>query len=384
MSAITAERPSTGLRTPLTALRFLFLVNGIGAASWAPLVPSVKSGLALSEADLGFTLLFGGIGTLIGLPLVTIAMVRLGCCRTVAIGTAMLVVVLPCMLLAPAQSLLAVTLLGFGMALATQGMSGNTYAADLEKALKRPLMSSFHAFYSLGGLAGALGVSGMLKLGLPPAACMAVVAVFVALSGLLTIPRLPPEPVEGRHAGRVFAMPQGAAWLIGFFCFVSFLGEGSIADWSAVFLHSARRFDIGDAGLGYAGFAVAMTVSRLSGDGLIHRLGRVRLLAVGGALAALGLAMAATLPFGTAGVIGFAMVGLGAGNVVPILFSAASRLPNLSPVIAIPAVSTFGCIGFLVGPASIGLIAHHTSLPVALFCVAVLFATVTVGARVAR
>jgi fucose permease len=384
VSVVAAEKSLTQPRDALVALRFIFLVNGIGAASCAPLIPILKTNLALSEADLGLTLLFAGIGTLIGMPVVTLLMVRLGCRVTVALGTAGLVLVLPAMMIAPSQAVLSGLLLWFGIALATQGMAGNTFAADIEKALARPLMSSFHAFYSLGGLVGALAVSGLLKLGFSAFSCILFVVVFVGVSALVTLPRLPPEPEGGRTAGRVFAMPRGRAWILGFFCFVSFLGEGSITDWGAVFLRFDRGFDASSAGLGYAGFAVAMSLSRLLGDLLIHRFGRVRVLAFGGSLAALGLTFIVAVPWGTVGLFGFLMVGFGAGNTVPILFSVASRLPTLSPVIAIPAISTFGCIGFLIGPATIGLIAHVTSLPLALFCVALLFATVAAGARVAR
>ena len=365
----------------LAAVRAVFLVNGIAAASWAPLVPVAKTALGLSDADLGVTLLFGGIGTLIGMPTVTLAMVRMGCKATTVVGSLMLAAVLPAMMLAPNQAALSVALLFFGLSLAVQGMAANTFASNLERATGRPLMSSFHAFYSLGGLAGALSVGGLLKIGMSPVGCMLGVSGVLLAGSALLIPRLPPESrATRRTGGKVFAMPKGAAWLIGFFCFVSFLGEGSVTDWSAVFLRFHRGFAEADGGLGYAGFAVAMTISRLTGGHAIRRFGHTSVLG-GGALAAAGFTLAAAIPVGWVGVTGFALVGLGAGNIVPILFSAAARLPNLSPMIAIPAVSTFGCVGFLVGPSMIGLIAEHTGVPGALFCVAVLFSLVALGAR---
>lgn len=382
MTSSVAPRAVGYDRLTLLAVRAVFLVNGIAAASWAPLVPSAKLGLGLSEADLGLTLLFGGIGTLIGMPAVTVSMVRLGCKATTLIGSVLLALVLPAMIAAPNQAALAAALLVFGLSLAVQGMAANTFASDLERAMGRPLMSSFHAFYSLGGLIGALAVGAMLRLGLPPIGCVLVVSGTLVVCSASLIPRLPRESGASRPAaGRVFALPRGAAWLLGFFCFVSFLGEGSVTDWSAVFLRFSRGFAEADGGWGYAGFAVAMTMSRMTGDLVIRRFGRAPVLGGGGALAALGLTLGAAIPVGWVGVLGFALVGLGAGNIVPILFSAAARLPNLSPMIAIPAVSTFGCVGFLVGPAMIGVIAEHTGVPGALFCVALLFSTVAMGAR---
>ena len=385
MSAVVAaDREATGLRDPLLAIRMLFLVNGIAAASWAPLVPAAKAGLGLSDGALGSTLLFGGIGTLIGMPLVSAGMVKFGCRPVVAVGSCLLVAVLPCLLAAPSQAFLALALLMFGLSLAMQGIAGNAFAVDIEKAQGRPLMSSFHAFYSLGGLAGAFFVSRLLKFGVSPVGCMLTVGVVLAAAAATFTRWLPAESKEPRSAGPVFAMPKGAAWLIGFFCFISFLGEGSVGDWSANFLHDARGFDLGDAASGYIAFAVAMTVCRLTGDAIIRRFGRVRVLAVGAALSAFGIALAVTVPLGEAGVLGFAILGLGAGNTVPILFSAAGRLPNMPPTVSIPAVATLGCIGFLVGPASIGFIADVTGLPTALFGIAVLFALIAFGARAAR
>jgi len=380
MSSRVLAADASGVdRHTLLAVRAVFLINGIAAASWAPLVPIAKTALGLSDADLGMTLLFGGVGTLIGMPTVTLAMVRIGCKATTVVGSAMLAAVLPAMMLAPNQALLAVALLFFGLSLAVQGMAANTFASDLERTTGRPLMSSFHAFYSLGGLAGALAVGGLLKIGVSPVGCMLAVSGVLLVGSALLIPRLPTE--SRAPGGKVFAIPKGAAWLIGFFCFVSFLGEGSVTDWSAVFLRFHRGFAEADGGLGYAGFAVAMTLSRLTGGLAIRRFGRTAVLGGGGALAATGFALATTVPVGWVGVTGFALVGLGAGNIVPILFSAAARLPNLSPMIAIPAVSTFGCVGFLVGPSMIGLIAEHLGVPGALFCVALLFALVALGSR---
>lgn len=383
MSAVAADREAAGLRDPLLAIRMLFLVNGIAAASWAPLVPAAKAGLGLSDGALGVTLLFGGIGSLIGMPLVSSGMVRFGCRPVVVVGSCLLVAVLPCLLAAPSQAFLALALLTFGIALAIQGIAGNAYAVDLEKARQRPLMSSFHAFYSLGGLAGAFVVSRLLKLGVSPLGCMLAVSALLAMAAATFTRRLPPESKEPRTSGPVFAMPKGAAWLIGFFCFISFLGEGSVNDWSANFLHEARGFDLGDAASGYIAFAVSMTICRLTGDAIIHRFGRVRVLAGGALLSAFGIALAVTVPIGPVGVLGFAILGLGAGNTVPILFSAAGRLPNLPPTVSIPAVATLGCIGLLVGPASVGFIADLTGLPTALFGIAVLFALIALGARAA-
>jgi predicted MFS family arabinose efflux permease len=181
-----------------------------------------------------------------------------------------------------------------------------------------------------------------------------------------------------------FARPPAAALLLGFLCLIVFLTEGAMLDWSAVFLRSARHFDLADAGLGYAAFSVAMATGRLLGDRITAALGPGRVVRVGSLAAAAGLALATALPWPATALAGFVLVGLGAANIVPVLFSAAGRIAGASPGVSIATVTTFGYAGMLAGPAAIGFAARATSLSLALGGIAGLLLLVAAAAPVVQ
>jgi predicted MFS family arabinose efflux permease len=165
---------------------------------------------------------------------------------------------------------------------------------------------------------------------------------------------------------------------------VVFLAEGAMLDWSAVFLRSARGFDIAGAGLGYAAFSIAMAGGRLLGDRLTAVLGPTRIVRHGSLLAAAGFLLATALPWAVTSLAGFFLVGLGASNIVPVLFSAAGRLPGTAAGVSIATVTALGYSGMLAGPALIGFIAQATSLPLALSGIAASLLVVAASAAIVR
>lgn len=168
---------------------------------------------------------------------------------------------------------------------------------------------------------------------------------------------------------------------IGILCFIMFLAEGSMLDWSALFLTTLRGVEHSQAGLGYALFSITMTLGRLNGDRVVNSLGRYRVLLLGSLCAAVGLSLAIAFNHATVSLVGFMLVGLGASNVVPILFSAAGNQRDMPANLAIASVTTVGYAGILAGPALIGFIAQFSSLTVAFACVAALLLAVTASAR---
>ncbi|CAM5565254.1 hypothetical protein [Rhodanobacter lindaniclasticus] len=179
-------------------------------------------------------------------------------------------------------------------------------------------------------------------------------------------------------------MPRGIVLVLGLLCFISFLAEGAMLDWSAVFLREFRGFDVATAGIGYAGFSVAMALVRLAGDRIVTRLGPVLTVRLGACVAAGGFLLAALVAWPPAALIGFALIGLGAANIVPVMFGAAGRLLGASPGISIATVTTLGYAGLLSGPALIGFLAQASSLPVALAAVAGLLLLTAASARLVR
>jgi predicted MFS family arabinose efflux permease len=385
--AIPAVRGGpSALHAASTATRFFFLLAGVGMASWAPMVPFAKAQLSLDDAQLGIVLLCMGFGSTGAMPLASFLSHRYGNRITMTISALLVCAALPLLTVAPSPVLLGGGLVFFGGSLGTLDVAMNSHAVDVEKLHGQPLMSGFHGLFSLGGLAGAAGVAALLGFGVPLVACAVAVSCLLGLLVLTQARKLiGPERIDEGAAQRPkFALPSSTALLLGCLCLVVFLAEGAMLDWSAVFLRSARGFDIAGAGLGYAAFSIAMAGGRLLGDRLIVALGPTRVVRHGSLLAAAGLLLATALPWAVTSLAGFFLVGLGASNIVPVLFSAAGRLPGTAAGVSIATVTALGYSGMLAGPALIGFIAQATSLPLALSGIAVSLLAVGAAAAIVR
>lgn len=380
MSEQTTSRPGSAS----LATRLIFLVVGIATSSWAPMVPYAQARLGLNDAQLGLVLLAFGGGSVVSMPMVGWLAPRYGNNRVIAVAGVLLCLALPALALASTPLWLAAGLFYFGAMIGAVDVAMNAHAVDVERADGRPMMSGFHGLFSIGGLAGAGAISGMLALGMPLLKCALYVSVLLAVIVISQRNRLLTDThrVPGERVG--FRLPHGLLLLIGALCFISFLAEGAMLDWSALLLRDFRGYSAAFAGIGYACFSVAMAVGRLTGDRVVKRLGPVWTVRLGALLASLGLLMSALMPWHVLTLPGFVLIGLGAANVVPVMFSAAGRLPNVAPAVSIAAVTTIGYAGLLLGPALIGFIAHGSSLPTALAIVAGLLLLVAVSAGIVR
>lgn len=345
--------------------RLAFLAAGLAMSAWAPLVPFAKERLALGEADLGLLLLCLGAGSLMAMPVTGLLASRFGCRVVVLVSGAFVCLVLPGLAMAPTPMLLGATLFAFGAALGTLDVAMNVQAVIVERESGGALMSGFHGLFSVGGFIGAGLMALMLWAGMTPVGASVAVSSLVALSLLAGAPHLLREPDAGEGHGSMFVVPHGAVIFIGVLCFLCFLAEGAILDWSALLLTSEQGMDATRAGLGYAAFAAAMTVGRLTGDRVVSRLGGKRVLLLGGLCSAAGFFVAVLAPSAPLALVGFLLVGLGASNVVPILFTAAGNQSAMPAGLAIGAITTLGYAGILAGPAVIGFVAHAVSLNLA-------------------
>lgn len=361
------------------ATRCLFLVAGFAAAVWASLVPVAKQRIGLDEATLGLVLLCLGMGSLLAMPAAGALSTRFGCRLVLVVASGLICATLPLLAVVPSVSTLAILLFAFGMALGAADCVVNVQAVIVEKVSARPLMSGFHGFYSLGGIVGAAGTSLLMMAGVSPlgstliAVLAMLSAVVLAYRGLLAYG----NPVEGPP----FAIPRGVVLFIGVLCFIVFLVEGSMLDWSGVFLAGQHGMSPAKAGFGFASFSLAMTVARLTGDAMVARLGRRNIVTGGGLLAMAGIVLATLVPSWPVALLGYALVGLGCANIVPVLFTAAGRQTTMPQAVAIPAITSIGYAGILAGPAGIGFIAHHSSLSIAFLIVAGLMGVVAVSGR---
>lgn len=363
----------------------VFFINGFGFASWVVRIPAVQEKLALSEGLLGIALLGIAFGSLFSMPLAGWLVSRLGS-RPVVGTTALLAApALPLLALAPSLPLLVLALVLNGITVGALDVAMNAQAVVVEKEYGRPIMSSFHAAFSFGGLAGAAsgGLVASLEVGIAPhlfgvAVLMAIAAV-VAYRALLPASADVSADVAGE--GSAFARPTRALVGLGIVAFCVLLGEGAMADWSAVYLRGTLETGPGFAATGYAAFSLAMAAGRLSGDRLTERLGSARLVRGGAILAAGGLGLALAIGQPLIALIGFACAGAGFSIIFPAALSAAGRTGETATGPAIAAVSTAGYLGFLVGPPAIGFVAELLGLGIALYIVVLLSATVAVLAR---
>jgi len=364
------------------ATRAAFFLPGFATAAWAPLVPFAKTRTQLDEASLGLVLLCLGAGSLLAMPLAGALAARHGC-RAVMVATlAMVIAALPLLAIAPSPWTLGLALFVFGAGVGACDCVMNIQAVIVERESGRPMMSGFHAFYSIGGAVGAAAVTLLLSAALPP--LLVCVAGSVAMALLLGVSVRHWRRDRAEAGAPVFALPHGVVLAIGVLCFVAFLAEGTMLDWSAVFLHEVQQVPPDRAGLGFMTFAIAMTVTRLVGDGVVGRLGRLRAILLGSIVAALGfgvITFASALPVALAG---YALIGLGCANIVPALFSMAGNQKAMPESLAIPAITTLGYAGVLAGPALIGFIAQASSLVVAFCLVAAAVLLVGIAARWVR
>ena len=270
----------------------------------------------------------------------------------------------------------------FGAGLGTVDSTVNLQAVIVERASGKTMMSGFHGLFSLGGIVGAAGVSALLGLGLSPLQATLVVIVITLAALLKAAPHLLPYGSES--SGPAFAVPHGVVLFIGCLCFIVFLAEGAVLDWSAVFLSAERGLDEAYAGLGYAAFALTMTAGRLTGDAIVRRLGATRVIVAGGALAAAGTFLATLSPAWEMALLGYALIGAGCSNIVPVLYTAVGKQKVMPEHIAVPAITTLGYAGILAGPAVIGFIAHGSSLATAFLLIGVLLAAVAISGKILR
>ncbi len=341
--------------------RLAFLAAGMAMSAWAPLVPYAKVRTGVEAAQLGLLLLCLGIGSLLAMPVTGVLAARFGCRRVIMWSGLGCAVVFPFLAIAPSAPLLALTLFLFGATIGTLDVSMNVQAVIVEKDYGGALMSGFHGMFSVGGIVGAGAMSAMLWLGMDIISASVVMTIAVALVLLAAGPTLLREAPAAERDAPLLVVPRGAVILIGVLCMFVFLAEGAVLDWSAVMLTNSGMSSA-QGGLGYAAFAVAMTIGRLNGDRIVQRWGGRRILLLGGLAAATGFLIVVLAPSAWLALVGFLLIGFGASNIVPVLFTAAGSQKDMPASLAVSAISTIGYAGILAGPGLIGFVAHAVGL----------------------
>jgi predicted MFS family arabinose efflux permease len=369
--------------TPRAATFGTFFVNGAIVGTWVGQIPFAQERLDISKSVLGLALLCMALGALLAMPLTGQVLDRRSSATTTRAITLVYVPLLALPLVAPSPLLLGAALLVFGAANGAMDVAMNAHGVAVEKTLGTPIMSSLHAGWSFGGLAGAGGVAFAVQAGLDPRVEGLVAGFVVWLAALVITARLGPASAHSEHGPAGFALPSRGVLLIGALCFLVMMTEGAMGDWSGIYLRGDLDGGAAAAATGFAGFSLGMALARLAGDGLARRWGAGRLLTAGMALVTIALGATLLIANASLAVVGFALVGIGIANAVPLLFSAAGRVPPAGPSLA--AVFTLGYTGFIVGPPLIGVVADATSLPLALGALCAAALTVTLlGGRAAE
>lgn len=380
MTALDAAQQNKHARSLQWATRTVFLINGLGMSAWAPLVPFVRDRLSLNGALLGALLLCLGIGSLIAMPLTGSLVARLGCRRVMLCSTLLILLMLPLLATLTWTPGMAAALMLFGAGLGTLDVAMNYQAVEVEKAAGRPMMSGFHAFFSLGGILGAGTVSLLISVSLTP--LLATAAVMAAMLVLLLV-SLPATLNERLHQPDQpwLVRPRGWVAFLGLLCFILFLAEGAVLDWGALLLLQNKLMPAAHAGLGYAVFSIAMTLGRFSGDKVIQRFGRYPVMLTGALAAAVGVALLVLSPWPALALLAFLLLGFGLANTVPMLFNAAGNQQDMPANLAISAMTTLGYAGILSGPALIGFLSQSIGLNSTFLLIALLLLAVAASAR---
>ncbi len=331
---------------------------------WASQLPRVKAIFLLTDSGLAVIVLCFAIGAILTMPITGALTSRFGSVRTVvATGLASAVSLV---LLGAAGSyswLLAATLLT-GMAIGGLDVAMNTQPTVIEGVWGRPIMSGVHGWFSLGGLAGAAAGGALTE---ASASFQAVISMAAALNLIsilggaswLGVARTPTS-----WSG--FAWPRREVLGIGLLCLLAFLLEGAVFDWTAVYMHDVAGSSLGAASAGFGGFSLSMAAGRFAGDAFTRRIGPMYVVAYGAGLTAGGIALACAIPNPTVVTVGLTLAGLGQANIVPVLFSAAGRLPGIPSGAGVAMAATMGYGAFVVGPPAIGLLADAIGLRLAL------------------
>lgn len=359
--------PSRQTELP-SAISKWFLVNGFVVAGWIAHIPRQKVALQTSPGPLGLALLCMAVGSIFGMMAAPRMIGRLGAGRAAWMAGFAFAMLVPFPLLAGSVPLLGLALLAFGTMHGLMDVTMNAAAAACEKDVGRPLMSSFHGWFSVGMVAGVSGGVAALKAGLPPAAHAAlVIAVAAGLllsarpSGSLT------RSAEGVSAGWLASMNRQTLALSAL-AFVCLFLEGAMADWSGLL---AGEFGAGAdvASVAYVAFTATWAGGRFAGDRLTRRIGDVNVVRIGGWLAAVGVGFGLWTGASIGVTVGCGIVGLGLANAVPILFRAAAALDPTGRAAGLALVTGVGYTGFLVGPPLVGFTAEAVGLPRAMFLV---------------
>lgn len=371
------DRPIAAARW---AISTIFLLNGTGIGLWAAHVPVVQARAGLDTGVLGMLLLTIAAGAMASMPLAGWLSTRWGS-RRATLASAFAFAVMTAVLICASHPVgVFFAAFAFGASNGALDVAMNANASEVEIARGVPTMSSFHAFFSLGGLVGAALGGLLIQGGFGDGSGALATSVVIIAATLVVMRRVMTGPASAAHTSH-FALPRGPALFLGLLALLCMAVEGALVDWSALLLTERTGATPASAAIGYSAFSIAMAACRFAGDRLTVRFGAANVMVSGGVAILLGLLIAVLGTHYAVAAVGFALVGLGAANVVPLIFAAAARTPGMSAGGGVATAATVGYTGFLMGPPVIGWVAAHTNIAVALGGLSLAGAVIAFNAR---
>lgn len=346
---------------PALAVGFMFSSSSLLFGTWVASIPGIKQRLAFTDGSLGLSLLLSPLGAITGMLLSTRVFSKVAVGRWMIFGYSLLSCIMITQINSVNRVMFWCCLYFFGCTSFLNGVSANATVNLLEKKYGRLMMSTCHGMYSLGGALSAGLAAVLFSINVPSGWQIVLVA-----STIITVIFFNRHHLLANtqiiHSRSGIKLPSLTILGISFICMITFMAEGCVADWSAIYLREILDSPKVFASLGYAGFSIAMTVGRLNGDHLIARTGSKKIVIAGCLLAATGFLVVVFAPVVIVAIAGYVFVGLGCSCIVPVLFSASANIPGVSTVEGFAMVTTGGLIGFLTGPSLIGFISEKADL----------------------
>ncbi|MCI0999913.1 MFS transporter [Ochrobactrum sp. C6C9] len=390
MEQVSGREDTAPSRAPMitkerVAVALLFLANGYIFGGWAPKIPEFAARLGLDSAGMGLMILVFGVGSLAMMPVAGALSAQRGSGAVVRIFALAFIPALLIIALVPNVVTAVIVMFYFGGTMAAMDVAMNANAVAVEKSMRRAIMSSCHAFWSLGGLIGA-ATGGFLitQFGSTVHALVATIAAAIMIA--VAWPSIIADKFHHSSGEKQkLTLPRNPLpWLVGVMALFSMVPEGAIIDWSAYHMRQDLGASVTLAGFGFAAFSFSMAVMRFAGDLVRDRFGAVRTLRACTTIAIIGMLIVGFSTDPYVSLVGFAICGIGISNMVPIAFSMAGNMPGVNPSVGLSIATTLGYSGMLVAPSLIGFVAKHSGFGVVFIALPVLLLVVLAFSSLAR
>lgn len=353
------------------AARCAFFLAGFTITTWAPMIPVIKERLQIGDNILGLLLLCIGVSAFVFMPIAGILNQKLGCKKMLQINIILFALIL--IIISSLNNIwsLVIFLLLFGSVMGTIDVTMNINSVIVEKLSKKRIMSSMHAFWSVGCFCSAGLFSILAKQGLDITMISIIHGIIIFIFCLIANPYF--LTYKGANNEKPIAIPHGIVILFGILACISFLAEGAIMDWSGIFLTETKNLELSLAGIGYAIFSVAMLIIRFIGDRAVQYIGEEQICVFGALISGLGFLLVVLIDNFYLMPIGFICIGLGSANIVPVLYSLLKNQNDMPINAAVTAITCMGYTGVILGPALLGFIAHGIGIKFVFYLLCIFF-----------